>query len=123
MVSMFFLIWSSTILVTSRRSRLALMTIFSTGDASVASFSTTGVRASRGSCPSTVLTLSRTSCAATSGSFSSTKPIVMIDTPSAEVEFSSSMPEIVFTASSSTLVTCDSTSSGDAPGSTVVIET
>ncbi len=68
----------------------------------------------------TRLTLSRTSCAATSTSFSSTKEMITIDTPSDEVERNSSMPLIVLTASSILSVISVSTCSGAAPGSRVV---
>jgi hypothetical protein len=43
------------------------------------------------------------------------------ETPSAEVERSSSMPEMVLTASSMRLVTCVSTSSGEAPRSVMMV--
>ena len=51
-------------------------------------------------------TLSRTSWAATSGSFSSTKVTNTWETPSAESDRSSSMPLTVLTASSMRRVTC-----------------
>ena len=56
-----------------------------------------------------------------SPSFSSRKPTVTIDTPSDEVDRSSSMPLIVFTACSILSVTSVSICSGAAPGCTVVI--
>ena len=68
-------------------------------------------------------TLSRTSWAPTSGSFSSTKVTHVIETPSADRDRSSSMPLTVFTDSSMRLVTWVSTSSGDAPRSVVVTVT
>src|SRR5262252_4754717 len=69
------------------------------------------------------LTLSRTSCAATSGSFSSRKLIITCETPSDEIERSSSMPLIVLTASSILSLTSVSICSGAAPGCTVVTTT
>ena len=67
--------------------------------------------------------LSRTSCAATFASFSSTNETTTCETPSDEFEVSVSMPLIVLTASSILSVTSVSTCSGAAPGSRVVIAT
>src|SRR5262249_4940037 len=68
-------------------------------------------------------TLSRTSCAATSGSFSSRKLTITCETPSDEIERSSSMPLIVLTASSILSLTSVSICSGAAPGWIVVMTT
>jgi hypothetical protein len=54
----------------------------------------------RGSCGRMRLTRSRTSCAATSTSFSSRNEMTTVETPSEEVDRSSSIPLIVLTASS-----------------------
>src|SRR5205085_2628683 len=72
---------------------------------------------------STVLTLSRTSCVATSGSFERSKLIVMDERPVLEDERNSSMPVAVLTAPSSTSVTSVSISCGAAPVLVVVTET
>ena len=97
--------------------------MFSTGDASLASFSTTGGSVSLGNWPRMAETRSRISCAPTSPFFSSTKVTKTWETPSAEVERSSSIPLTVFTASSMRLVTWVSTSSGEAPRKVVVTVT
>ena len=94
-----------------------------TGEASASIFSMIGGSASRGSSPSTELTLSRTSWAATSPFFSRANWIWTSETFSDEVEISSSMPLIVLIASSSLSVISVSTSSGAAPGRTVVTTT
>src|SRR5919199_1861857 len=60
----------------------------------------------------TVLTLSRTSCVATSGSLERSKAMVMEERPVLEEERSSSMPVAVLTAPSMTSVTSDSISAG-----------
>src|SRR5437764_10345962 len=70
---------------------------------------------------STVLTLSRTSWVATSGSFERSKVIVMDERPVLELERNSSMPVAVLTAPSITSVTSDSISAGAAP--VLVVET
>ena len=69
------------------------------------------------------LILSRTSWAATSGSFSRANWICTSDTPSDEVEISVSMPAMVLTASSILSVTSVSISSGAAPWRVVVTTT
>jgi hypothetical protein len=69
------------------------------------------------------LTLSRTSWAATSLFFSSRKLTKTIETPSDEVERSSSIPLTVLTASSILSVISVSICSGAAPGWIVVITT
>ena len=79
-------------------------------------------------CPSgrfgrTVLTRSRTSCAATSTFFSMTNVTMTCETPSVVTERSSSMPLMVLTASSTLSVISVSTSSGAAPGCVVVTTT
>ncbi len=101
--------------VMSRMGAGPLRAIESTGAASGSSFSITGGSASRGRSPSTEFTRSRTSCAATSGFFSSSNPTVTTEVPSEEIEISWSMPLIVFTASSILSVMPVSISSGAAP--------
>jgi hypothetical protein len=76
-----------------------------------------------GNCGSTPLILSRTSCAATSMFFSSTKETITCEMPSDDVERKSSMPLIVFSASSILSVTSVSICSGDAPNWRVVTST
>ncbi len=66
------------------------------------------------------LTLSRTSCAPTSPSFSRSKRTVTTEMPSEETENSWSMPLMVLTASSILSVISVSISSGAAPTRTVV---
>ncbi len=107
----------------SRIGRGADRTSVMIGDAFGSIFSTVGWRTVLGSCERTRLTRSRTSCAATSTSFSSRNVTATIDTPSADVERSSSMPLTVFTASSILSVTSVSISSGAAPGFRVVTTT
>jgi hypothetical protein len=97
--------------------------IVTTGAASRLNFSTTGGSVPKGSRGRSVETLSRTSCAAMSPLRSSLKPMTTVETPSRVVERSSSMPETVLTASSTGLVTDDSTSSTLAPRSVVVTTT
>ena len=72
---------------------------------------------------STLFTRSRTSWAATSALFSSSKLMRTWDTPSAEMEMSWSMPLMVLTASSILSVTSVSISSGAAPTSRVLTVT
>src|SRR5437763_13547 len=69
-----------------------------TGCASGSDFCTIGGSAVSGSLLRTVLTLSRTSCVATSGSFERSKAIVIDDRPVLELERNSSMPVAVNTA-------------------------
>ncbi len=68
-------------------------------------------------------TLSRTSCAATSRFFSTTKETTICDMPSLVVERSSSRPDTVLMISSKGLVTLVSISSTLAPLSVVVTVT
>ena len=94
-----------------------------TGAASVSSFCTIGGSAAVGNSARIVLTLSRTSCAATSPFFSRSNRMETIEMPSDEIDWSSSMPLIVLTASSILSVTSVSISSGLAPTRTVVTVT
>jgi hypothetical protein len=71
----------------------------------------------------TVDTCSRTSCAATLMSLSNWKLTMTCDTPSVEIERSSSMPLMVLIASSILSESSVSTSCGDAPGSVVTTVT
>ena len=91
-----------------------------TGEESGSNFSTVGCLIARGSCGRTRFTRSRTSCAATSTSFSRRNEITTMETPSEEVDRSSSIPLIVLTASSILSEISVSTSPGAAPGSLVV---
>ena len=109
--------------VISRSGFCAVTATVSTGDAVGSSFSTVGWITVRGSSGMTRLTLSRTSCAATFASFSSTNETTTCDTPSDEFDVSVSMPLMVLTASSILSVTSVSTCSGAAPGRRVVIAT
>src|SRR5688572_15226757 len=94
-----------------------------TGAESGSNFSTVGCSMLRGRSGSTRFTRSRTSCDATSTSFSSRNETMTVETPSDDVERSSSMPLIVLTASSILSEISVSTSSGAAPGSRVVTTT
>src|ERR1043166_2180836 len=109
--------------VMSRTGLFALSARLRTGAASGSILSTRGCWIVFGSSGRTPLTLSRTSCAATSVSFSRTKLMATCEIPSEEVERSSSMPLIVLTASSILSVTSVSICSGAAPGCTVVTST
>ncbi len=109
--------------VTSRMGRGAETATDSTGAASGSIFSITGGSASRGRSRSTLLTRSRTSWAATSGFFSSSKLMMTCETPSEEIEMSWSMPLMVLTASSILSVTSVSISSGAAPARRVEMVT
>ena len=122
-VSMSSLICFLAISVISRRSRLPETTTLRIGVLSRSNFATTGESVPGGSCESTVDTLSRTSCAAASPLRARLKNTRMFDRPSLVVERSSSMPSIVFSASSSGLVTLLSISSTLAPLSVVVTVT
>jgi hypothetical protein len=84
---------------------------------------TIGGSAVSGSRLSTVLTLSRTSCVATSGSFDRSKLMVIFERPVLELERNSSMPVAVLTAPSMTSVISVSISAGAAPGFVVETET
>ncbi len=108
--------------VMSRTGRVDVTATLSTGDASGSIFSMAGCSAVAGRLCSTRLTLSRTSCAATSTFFSSRNVTMTCDTPSDETERSSSMPLMVLTASSILSLISVSTCSGAAPGSRVVID-
>jgi len=100
---------------------LALSARLRTGAASGSNRSTRGCWIVLGSCGSTPLTLSRTSCAATSVFLSSRNEIITCEIPSDDTDRSSSMPLIVLTASSILSVISVSICSGAAPGCTVVI--
>jgi hypothetical protein len=78
-----------------------------------------GGSTSFGNCRTTVATRSRTSCAAVSMSRSRLKVTRTIDWPVDDTERSSLMPSTRLTASSMMSETCDSTSSTEAPGSSV----
>ena len=82
-----------------------------------------GGSASGGKSRSTPATRSRTSCAAASISRLRSKVIITIEEPGPEIERSWSMPSTVLTASSMRRLTSVSTSSIEAPGSTVRTET
>src|SRR5437764_6363907 len=114
------LICLSAMSVTSRRERGAETAMRRTGVASVSSFWTIGISAVSGSSLTIRSTLLRTSWAATSAFFSSRNVIKTCDTPSTEVDRSSSMLLIVLTALSTLSVISVSTSCGDAPGLTTV---
>ena len=94
-----------------------------TGDASSSNLSITGKVVPRGSCATIALTLFWTSCAATSGDFSSANRTMTRETPSPVIDRSSSIPSIVLTASSIGRVTCVSISSTLAPRRVVVTNT
>ncbi len=113
----------SAISVASRRLALECSAMRSTGLADGSTRVTTGASMPLGRSGRTPLTLSRTSCAATSVFLSSLKEMTTWEMPSADVEFRSSMPEMVLTAPSILSVTSLSTSSGAAPGSVVVTTT
>ena len=74
--------------------------IVNTGIESGSIFSTVGCSMSFGKSGSTRLILSRTSCAATSTSFSSTNWMKTCEMPSDETDRNSSIPLTVLTASS-----------------------
>src|SRR3954469_19878338 len=93
------------------------------GAESGSNFSTVGCWMFFGSSGRTRLTRSRTSCAATSPSFSSRNAIITVETPSEDVERSSSIPLMVLTASSILSEISVSTSSGAAPGRRVITTT
>src|SRR5688572_6090820 len=107
----------------SRIGLLADTASVSTGAESGSNFSTVGCSMVFGSSGSTRLTRSRTSCAPMSASFSRRNATITCDTPSDDVERSSSMPLMVLTASSILSVISVSTSSGAAPGRRVVTTT
>ena len=92
-----------------------------TGAESGSNFSTMGGSVSLGNLARMVEILSRTSCAAASESRSRANTTVTRELPSVVLERSSSRPLMVFTDSSTSLVTCVSISSGLAPASLVVI--
>ncbi len=109
--------------VTSRTGLGAASVMVTTGVASGSMRVTVGSSMSLGSEVTTPLMRSRTSWAATSGSFSRTKVTNTCETPSDDEERSSSMPLMVLTASSILSVIWVSTSVGAAPGNRVVIVT
>src|SRR5215213_8332476 len=110
----------SAMSVTSRKDLPAETAMRSTGAASVSSFWTMGSSAVSGRSPVISPTLSRTSCAATSAFLSRRNVMKTCETPSTEVERSSSMPLMVLTAASTLSVISVSTSCGPAPGLTTV---
>src|SRR5215212_1972331 len=110
----------SAMSVTSRRLLPAETAMRTTGAASVSSFWMMGSSAVSGRLPRMSPTLSRTSCAATSTFLSRRKVMKTCETPSTEVERSSSMPLMVLTAASTLSVTSVSISRGPAPGLTTV---
>src|SRR5882672_3905268 len=110
------LICLSAMSVTSRSERGAETAMRKTGVASVSSFWTMGTSAVSGRSLTMRSILLRTSCAATSAFFSSTKVIKTCETPSIEVERSSSIPLTVLTAPSTLSVISVSISCGEAPG-------
>src|SRR6185295_17214963 len=114
------LILLSAMSVTSRCERGAETAMRTTGAASVSNFCTMGCSAVTGRSLTMRSTLLRTSCAAMSGFFSSRKVMKTCDTPSTEVERSSSIALIVLTAPSTLSVISVSISCGDAPGLTTV---
>ena len=93
------------------------------GAASGSTFSMTGGSMSSGKSRRAILTLSRTSCAFTSTFSSSSNSIKTCERPSALVERSCLIPEIVLTLSSITSETSVSIVSGLAPSSVVVTAT
>ncbi len=97
--------------------------IFMIGVESGSNFSTVGCLMSLGNSGKTRLILSRTSCAATSPSFSKTNCTKTCEMPSDEIDRNSSIPLIVLTASSILSVICVSMSSGAEPVSMVVTVT
>src|SRR5215212_6995969 len=118
--SMRSLISLSAMSVTSRRDLPAETAMRTTGAASVSSFWMMGSSAVSGRLPRMSPTLSRTSCAATSTFLSRRNVMKTCETPSTEVERSSSMPLMVLTAASTLSVISVSTSCGPAPGLTTV---
>ncbi len=101
---------------TSLRERGAEMTSVRMGEESGSIFVMRGGSVSRGNCPWTPATLSRTSWVAASMSRSRLNEIVQRAEPWLELQRSSSMPLIVLTADSIALVTDVSISSALAPG-------
>ena len=93
-----------------------------TGDAPTSTLSTTGGSASSGNWRSTWLTLACVSENATSMSFDRLKVSTTEETPGEERDWMKSMPGTLLTAVSTMFVMLESTTSGLAPGSTVVIE-
>ncbi len=89
----------------------------------VAILATTGVSASLGRLRRIWLTLACTSLKATSTFLFRSKVIATIDTPGDEVELMCWMPGVLLTAVSMILVMLESTTSGLAPFSVVVMET
>ena len=101
--------------VTSRIGAGPESAMASTGTESGSNFWMMGGSASFGRSRRIVFTRSRTSCAATSASFSRTNCTVTCDTPSDEIDCNWSMPLMVLTASSILSVMSVSISSGAAP--------
>ena len=111
----------SAISVISRAERCPDTTSASTGAESGSTFSTMGGSVPAGRRPSTVPTFSRMSLAASCTLRSRTKVAKTCDCPSMVEERSSSSPLMVLITSSMGLVIWLSISSGEAPGSRVVI--
>src|SRR5437773_6725391 len=109
--------------VMSRTGCVALSARLSTGAASGSCLSTRGCWIVFGRRGRTPFTLSRTSCAATSVSFSRMNDTITWEMPSEETERRSSIPLIVLTASSILSVISVSICSGAAPGCSVVTVT
>ncbi len=116
----------TTLSASSLASRIGLSLLTATrrtGAAPRSILLTTGGSIPFGRSWSTVWILSRTSCAPTSAFLSRSNWTVTIETPSLELERSSSMPEMVLTAPSILSVMSVSTSSGAAPSRRVVMTT
>ena len=106
--------------VTSRMGRVDCKARKSTGAASGSSLLISGLLVPSGRSLRIAETCSRTSCAATLTSLSSLKLTTTCETPSVEIERSSSMPLMVLIASSILSESSVATSSGAAPGSSVM---
>src|ERR1041385_4690688 len=109
--------------VNSRNERSAESASVTTGVLSLSNFCTIGGVASSGRSRPSVLTRSRTSCAADSRLRSSLKVAMMMAVPWPDTDRNSLMPSTVLTTSSIGWAMSDSTSSGDAPGKLTRTET
>ena len=109
--------------VSSRRGRSPARATVRTGCWSLSNFETRGGVASFGRSLRMVATRSRTSWAAVSMSRLRLKVTITTEVPGPEIDRSSSIPSTVLTASSMRLEIPVSTSSAEAPGSWVRIET
>jgi hypothetical protein len=114
--------WSANSVI-SRKGRDDSSARNSTGAASGSIFAMTGLFVPSGKSGWTVDTCSRTSWAAMLMSLSSWKLTMTCDTPSVEIERSSSIPLMVLIASSILSETSVSISCGDAPGNVVTTVT